>query len=608
MWDTSSMADSSLTQETVRALVGETIFSRGAEYFRDGAVSGLVRRGDAVSAKVHGGDYAPYRVTVQLHDGGVADADCTCPYDWGGHCKHIVAVLLAFSQAPAAVEEQRPIIEVLRELDRETLVDLMLKRLESDPDLADWIEDELDVGAPDGPSGPEHERPAVDPAPIREQARLILSGRYRRQSYWDGYRSTGDDGALRRLVEKAVPFLEAGDGRNALRVLEPIAESFIEDWIEYCDHDEDMYLLFADLGGMMAEAVLMSDLAPEDRDDLATTLHAFQEQLDNYGVDDGFNVAIRALEVGWDEAGLREVMAGEGKVWPLAGSASEEDEELTGIRLRVLEACNQHEEYLNLARAANHLDSYANMLVKLDRIPEAVAFALTAFKQPNEALSLARTLRGAGAHDEALKIGEAGLRLGEVEGSGCAKSAALAHWLRDYAGAVGRSQLALAAGRTAFLCTFSLENYQAVRSWAGDLWHEIRPGLLERLAREPYASDRLKIYLSERMIDEAVRSVGDRHFIDLYDGTLMQLAEAAHASHSAWVIRLARTQADEIMNANKSQRYDTAARWLQTAGRAYRASGKTEEWTAELTALIEKHQRKYKLRPLLEALQRENHG
>ena len=29
-----------------------------------------------------------------LDDGGIGSATCTCPYDWGGYCKHIVAVLL----------------------------------------------------------------------------------------------------------------------------------------------------------------------------------------------------------------------------------------------------------------------------------------------------------------------------------------------------------------------------------------------------------------------------------------------------------------------------------------------------------------------------------
>jgi hypothetical protein len=76
------------------------------------------------------------------------------------------------------------------------------------------------------------------------------------------YRSSGDIEELQRLVEKAVPFLEAGDGANALRILEPIGEAFVDDWLEHSSgSDEHLYELFADLGRLMAEAALMSELS-----------------------------------------------------------------------------------------------------------------------------------------------------------------------------------------------------------------------------------------------------------------------------------------------------------------------------------------------------------
>ncbi len=68
---------------------------------------------------------------------------------------------------------------------------------------------------------------------------------------------------LQQLVEKAVPFLEAGDGRNALRVLTSVAEAFVDGWLEESySGDERMYLMSDDIARMMAEAVLFSDLGP----------------------------------------------------------------------------------------------------------------------------------------------------------------------------------------------------------------------------------------------------------------------------------------------------------------------------------------------------------
>jgi uncharacterized Zn finger protein len=234
-------------------------------------------------------------------------------------------------------------------------------------------------------------------------------------------------------------------------------------------------------------------------------------------------------------------------------------------------------------------------------------FALTSFRRPDEALSLAKTLREANAHEEALRIAEAGSGFDKgKESTPHGDASALAHWLRDYAGGLGQVELALTAGCAAFAYTLSLEDFQAVRNLAGERWPEVQPCLLEPLARAPYAYDRVKIYLSEGMIDTAVHSVGERLDVGYYDGPIMELAEAAYASHSAWVIRLSRAQADDIMDANKSQHYERAARWLQAAGRAYRACGKADEWCSEVTALIAKHRRKPKLRPLLEELTKAN--
>jgi hypothetical protein len=59
-----------------------------------------------------------------------------------------------------------------------------------------------------------------------------------------------------QLIEKAVPFLEVEDGANALRILESIAEAFVDDWLHHShDSDEHLYALFADLGRLMAEGV-----------------------------------------------------------------------------------------------------------------------------------------------------------------------------------------------------------------------------------------------------------------------------------------------------------------------------------------------------------------
>ena len=313
-----------ISKETIRALASAESFTRGQSYFDDGAVSDLLQRGDRLTAEVEGSEFEPYQVSIRMHGDGVADAHCTCRYDWGGYCKHIVAVLLKFSDEKTPLIERKPVAELLAELDQTRLIELLAKRTESDPELVTWIEAELATAIPARlPHRPDagRRRTPVDPAPVREQARVLLAGRNRRGRYWDGYRSSGDIEELQRLVEKAVPFLEVGDGANALRILEPIGEAFVDDWIDHSyGSDEHLYELFADLGRLMAEAALMSELAAKERDALAETLEEWQGRLEEYGVDEGFHVAIRALQRGWDDPGLVAVMAGKSRSWPPSGT------------------------------------------------------------------------------------------------------------------------------------------------------------------------------------------------------------------------------------------------------------------------------------------------
>ena len=90
----------------------------------------------------------------------------------------------------------------------------------------------------------------------------------------------------------------------------------------------------------------------------------------------------------------------------------------------------------------------AAMLVKLQRTTEAVKYGLKSFKRPDQALALAKVLCEAAAHDDALKIADAGLGLAsDGEEDMASPVVPLAHWLRDYAGGMGKTAVALKAAR-----------------------------------------------------------------------------------------------------------------------------------------------------------------
>jgi uncharacterized Zn finger protein len=594
------MAKPTLTEATIRALTTTQSFSRGDTYMKAGAVLEIEQRDDLLLAEVEGSEYDPYQVRVRLDAGGIVDADCTCPYDWGGYCKHIVAVLLTFVQQPDRITERTPVDSLLSDLDRKALVSLLADLLATHPHLADWVEariaarESTEQIEAEAAAGPRQRQTALDPKPFQRQVRSILRGlgqMHPSEAYWA---TSGAVDQVREVMMQTEPFLEAGDGRNALVILDAVADEYVDTWFEFDDSDGDLGAFFGELGLIFAEAILSADLSPAERESWATKLSDWQAEIDDYGIDEGFDVAIGAAKLGWDHPPLQRAMAGQ--ITELGAWDDEAPwyaDELAVARLNVLERQGRIEEYLNLAQAEGQSGLYVTMLVKAGRPEEAVAYSLAHTTTSGEALALAQALR---AHDhvhDALRVAEHGLSL---HGSG----QALAHWLRDLASGLGEKELALNAAQAAYTASPSLADYEAVQSLAGEDWPPIQAELLERLTQTSHTLTKVEIYLHEGMIEQAIQAVDQ----DRYPGynTVEKVVDAAWASHPDWVIRHCKAQAEPIMDEGKSRLYHHAVRWLGKARQAYLGAGRDAEWRTYLEGLISKHYRKYSLRPRLEAL------
>ena len=141
-----------VTEASICQHASAASYHRGREYYEQGAVLSIVRRDQQLQAEVEGSQYEPYRVQITYDAGGITQALCSCPYGWGGWCKHIVATLLAALHSPATVEEgrrrpaptpsrQRPSVQtLLAGLEREQLQALLLHLVEQQPALADVVE------------------------------------------------------------------------------------------------------------------------------------------------------------------------------------------------------------------------------------------------------------------------------------------------------------------------------------------------------------------------------------------------------------------------------------------------------------------------------------
>jgi hypothetical protein len=99
-------------------------------------------------------------------------------------------------------------------------------------------------------------------------------------------------------------------GRDALIVLEAVTEAYLNEWENLDDSDGEASGFFTDLGPAWAEALLSVDLNRQERKTWAKRLTDWQEDLDDYGVDDAFAVAATAARDGWDAPALKRVLAG----------------------------------------------------------------------------------------------------------------------------------------------------------------------------------------------------------------------------------------------------------------------------------------------------------
>lgn len=577
-----------ITENRIQEYASPESFRRGEDYYQQGAVLSVTGRGDTLHAEVAGSDFAPYNVRVSFDEAGITHATCSCPYEWGGWCKHIVAALLACVREPEAVQALPALAETLSTLDRDQLRDLLLKLAERDPSLPGIIESELSLRTSAGAR-------QVNTEAIRRRVRSSIHDMGYRH---DDYRRTGGDlDEARRVLDGAWKFIEADDGRNALPVLEAITEEYMEawemlDWEMIGDYGGELLDFFEELGAALAEALLsVDDLTPSEQEDWSAKLDVWWGELGDYGTGETFGVAFRAVEQGWSYPPLVRILEGE---IPDDDFFEELfDDFLTIARLNVLERRGRHEEYLRLADAADKTTGRAIMLARLGRTEEAVEYGLKRLGTAEEALAVAEALREQGEAEAALQIGERGLALEGRKGR-------LASWVRDLAQSTGRPKLALEAAVATFRAAPGLTPYRRARELAGERWPEYRAQLLAHLRSETpyYPTGHVEVFLHENLIEDAISVVEESPVEEL----VTQVADAAIDSHADWVIETSRRRAEEIMDEGRSKHYGKAVIWLEKARDAHISAEREEEWRDYLDELLEQHQRKYKLRPMLEDL------
>lgn len=129
-----------LTEDQIQDRCTKKVFSRGEDYFYHEAIENAMFHDSTLSATCQGSEDTPYRVSVELTPTGIADAECSCPYDWGGDCKHIVALLLTYVHEREEIHSVEPILTALAEKPKATLLNVISELLKREPSLVPIVE------------------------------------------------------------------------------------------------------------------------------------------------------------------------------------------------------------------------------------------------------------------------------------------------------------------------------------------------------------------------------------------------------------------------------------------------------------------------------------
>jgi uncharacterized Zn finger protein len=590
-------------------------FARGETYYAQGAVVSLVQREQRLQAEVEGNTPLPYRVQILFDPGGITAATCTCPYDWGGWCKHIVATLLTCLHQPDAIVQRPPLTPQLATLSTEQLRQLLESVMAEFPETLDWIELELprftqsspatDPTAKAADTAPPHRHTEIDPAPFRRAAQQLVRSAVEHWEYGGEEDPLTPD--LTVLVDRARAFSVQGDGDSALIILAAIADGLIPLWDQVCDYGGDSYDSLMVLDAALAEAILTASW-PGDTDILwQEKIESWQDELSV-----SLAMALEALRQGWDYPPLQRILQGQETHNAEMASLPDWAVDLAIIRLTILERQQRYEEYLRLAYASGLGMRYVLMLAHLNRIEQVMAVAPEHVTTLLDAHALAQVLREKGYLDQALAIAKIGLTLPSDQSSDDefayikppphrVYEACL--WISELAQGLGEPDTTLTARIQGFAAQPSLHDYHHLRSLAADQWPELRSRLLDQLRGQNnwhVHTAKVDIFLDEGLRDDAIAAVSDRFFYD--SDLVIRVMDAVVDSHADWVIQLARQRAEGIMDRGKASKYDQAVSWLRRVKTAYLASQRQSEWQTYYNHLKATHGRKYKLMGLMQSL------
>jgi len=563
-----------LTEAQVRKLATPQSFERGQRYFKDGAIVEPLLQGNELRAECAGSDDEPYELSVEFDKKGVAEMDCTCPYDQGGACKHLVALLLTCIRQPQAIRRLDSLDKILAERGKEELIAIIKQMVKRDAKLLQVIE--LAAAAPK-PGKP------MSVTVYRNQARRAMNSESPQMI----------ERELKSLREAAARLAKAGDWLSAGAIYHAAfdeAVSGYDDLVHSMDDDGDICVVIDNLAEGLKKCLEKSQADGKTR--LAwieTMLEAYLTDIEIGGIDLAPTATEAVLELANDAewAWVEDQLRGE-----IGTSRDFRRECLVGFLTEGLEKRKRTEDADELIRELGTPEQRTYLLIGEGKIAEAMKMVkkIVAGK-PGLVTQFADALLTAGAKQEALA-------LVMEHGSNHWQNR---DWLAKYYRKHGTPREAVEAQMKLFLASPRAETFKGLREVGKKArdWDAIRADALGRLEQEEKIGALIVIALHEGEVARALELLPRVKTSGwLSSDYKWEVAQAAEKEHPQAAIALYQELAERSIGNRTRGAYQQAVDYLKRARKLVAKLDGEEQWKGYLQDLRVRH-------PTLRALHEE---
>ncbi|MGF1524129.1 MAG: SWIM zinc finger family protein [Leptolyngbyaceae cyanobacterium] len=543
------MADSlpRLKSAQVSALAAKQSFQKGERYFRNRAIAHPVRQGNTLRAECSG-TYL-YRVSATLSAQGIESSSCTCPYDWGGICKHEVALLLTYIHEPERFQVIQPLAELLAERSRDDLLHLIEQMIQRYPDLIDIV---------DAPSMPttgqlldlaNYQR-QVERAFQAEEMHTMASGLESLTSHGDRLRQQKD-------------WIRAGEIYQLL--LETANEQYDYSVLDI-DYNGEVACVIQNIAEGLSVCLEQAESLDGDQRHrwVETLFEAVLKDIELGGMDYAYpasdTIAQHTTDADWTwlEPRIREQIQTTGQnacsdwgrqrlVGLLTERAAQQGNDQTAEAV-ILELGTPQQQ------AFFHLENR--------NLEEAVAIARSHFKSwPGLVTKFADGLLAADAPDLALRF---------VQDCADGERYGYQEWLAQFYREYGQTEQFLVAQVELLKTRFTPEGYQELRTQAESLenWQSLRQILISTLAKNKRYDCVIDIALLEQDWEAALRHLQQ---VSRWHRAAYQekVAAKVQADQPETAIALYREMIEALIDQRGRDNYRKAAQYLQNVQRLY---------------------------------------